>query len=313
MNFQDRLQSTSIALLSFLVFISGCTSPGNSLPSAESTSIQSIKAPTEGYVMETEVPVKVETLIPTSTASLISSAASLPVPTLPPEEALEVVVKLLKSNNDYLLPCWWGICPGVTTWEEAWIFLSQFDSDIYTSGASEELLYAYVQVPGSPEITSLGFGSIDLTIKAGVVQDITAYGFSRAPAYRIDQLLHKVGIPDEVWINTFSSSWGGNWPFVVVLYYAEQGILASYSTEAELDGENIRGCLERSPSLRLWSPQGDLTFDEAAALFGWDISGAPYSLLEDVSAMDIEAFYYTFSDTSSFPCINTPRAFWPAP
>jgi len=44
------------------------------------------------------------------------------------------------------LPCWWGIIPGQSVWDDVYPFLSQYDSDIHTTGNVQSVLYAYVRI-----------------------------------------------------------------------------------------------------------------------------------------------------------------------
>jgi hypothetical protein len=56
---------------------------------------------------------------------------------------------LLQTNNGCRFPCWWGIEPGTTSWQDANNFLSQFGQDIYVTGtpAKGEIAELYLPLP----------------------------------------------------------------------------------------------------------------------------------------------------------------------
>jgi hypothetical protein len=59
-------------------------------------------------------------------------------PTLPAEEMDETIQALIATNGGCFLPCWWGITPGVTSWDDANHFLLQFNP-VITSSASPDM------------------------------------------------------------------------------------------------------------------------------------------------------------------------------
>ena len=61
-----------------------------------------------------------------------SSPTDFPPPTWTPLPTMDFlarnteIVRLMSTNNDCRLPCWWGIMPGVTSWQEAQQFFETF-------------------------------------------------------------------------------------------------------------------------------------------------------------------------------------------
>src|SRR5690242_550646 len=55
----------------------------------------------------------------TATASETPSPFPSPIPTLDTASARQQVLKLFETNNGCHLPCWWGIIPGKTKWDDA--------------------------------------------------------------------------------------------------------------------------------------------------------------------------------------------------
>jgi len=311
MNFQYRLQSTTVALLVFQVFISGCTPPENPSPTAESTSIQPGRTSTDGTVMETEAPIEIETLIPTATASPFPSAMPLPVPTLPREEALVVVAKLLKSNDDCLLPCWWGFVPGETSWESAKPFLQSVALDIFEIHGDEWIVYYVVElaVPEDIYSTSITHG---YEVHDGIIQSIEVNP-GRSLILRLEEVLKTYGEPEEIWISYWNAPKMGYMGFEAFAFYPQYGFLIQYEARrASIYKEKITGCPQedRHPHLIIWSPDDKVTFLHALDMSGTFSTEFTYLSLEDATGLDVASYYATFENNNPI-CIETPVDLWP--
>lgn len=92
-----------------------------------------------------------------------------PLPTLDQADKQRLVSDLLSTNGGCRLPCWWGLIPGKTNWAQAFQFLSQLDPNIYITGKSKDLLYAYVQVPTPKIVEYANELTQDFTIRNGVM------------------------------------------------------------------------------------------------------------------------------------------------
>jgi hypothetical protein len=128
------------------IVVIGC-STGSSTPVEKleipTLTIQS-EAVTETIAIPTEIPTLTTTQSPIPTTALPISTITLtseptltwtPLPTLSPGEADVLVMDLLENNAGCQLPCWWGIWPGETTWDEAKYYLETFASKIYAGVA----------------------------------------------------------------------------------------------------------------------------------------------------------------------------------
>ena len=79
------------------------TNQPTSTSSGEITSVpEIIKSPTALFTSVTTV------VVPTYT----------PFSTLSPSGSISLVLELLQNNPSCLLPCWWGITPGETSWQD---------------------------------------------------------------------------------------------------------------------------------------------------------------------------------------------------
>src|SRR5690606_15724734 len=126
-------------------------------------------------------------------------------------------------------------------------------------------------------------------------------------AYLLPEFLNTYGRPTEVWLSTYPAAQGQNdLPFVVVLFYPDQGIAALFSDNGVRQGDMVRGCPQQGPVgfLTLWHPPLNLTFAEVQK--GAGVYNVDFLALEESTAMDVSTFYETFKDAENTACLETP-------
>jgi hypothetical protein len=255
------------------------------------------------------------TKIPSFTPAMTPTPSQTPMPspvaTLSLEEGRALVLDLLANNGGCRLPCFWGITPGVTTWEEAKAFFLQFDQEIWFNPP-----FAEVDIPGE-----VGFYGdlnqvwIRFTLSGNQIISMVVHGLSDAP-YSLQEFLTVYGEPEEVWIKTFSKH-EGPIPFGIVLLYPQSGYAAVYGREAKYISDTVlRACLGDKAALYLWNPVDSkvTTLEEFGNLFDWFIDKSEPNLpLLVATGMDLDTFYQTYKDAAGVPCLETPAGLWPAP
>jgi hypothetical protein len=248
------------------------------------------------------------TLIPTTTKTLESSQTAIPKGTLTPKEAQKMVQGLLENNGGCMLPCWWGITPGKTTWAEARKFLESFSIYVGETGG--------VQVPLPAPYSNATYMDHGYSIKNGIVEYIDIYNFNLAPNYYLPKFLETYGRPSEIWMRTFAQEEMGIQNFMVDIFYRDRGILIEYSTGEplkEIDSK-LENCFIKnmdSPFIYLWSPETqDLTFQNAKKFIDTTNLPEPKTLFE-ATGMDIKTFYETFKNPDTDVCLETPKNLWP--
>lgn len=253
---------------------------------------------------------------PPSTSTPSTSPTWTPLPTLSAPEAEALVRELFRTNRGCLLPCWWGITPGITPWEEARSFLGQFAQ--ISGGVSpieKSLLVEFAQIPVPADIFPIPLQQVYL-IREGVVESMEIYPGNAGDT--LSHFLSTYGPPEEIWISTYSTEYPpGVLPFMVNLFYPEQGILAGYGPERSyFAGKYVRGCQMEAPASKfgLWSPSQEMTYAEAAEYFRFHSVGDPgilYLPIEEAAGMDVKSFYETYKEPGSRKCLETPRGLWP--
>lgn len=269
----------------------------------------------------TETIVVVTTSVPptpslTSTITPVSTPIRIPMATLQKNEADRYAQELLRKENSCLLPCWWGITPGETSWNDVYQFLSPLGTRIVEEAPkiickeNQCVQVVHFLVDFDPGDRSGAWASI--MIHDGVVENMHFNPKATEHRYQLNQLLSESGMPDKVYIRTFTSTPDGSPPpFTVVVYYSEKGILARYEFVARKVGDKLMGCpIPVGPRLNVWVADDDLS---ELTINEWVLGADPTFLLmplEEATNMDIELFYQTFRESLDQDCIETPQELW---
>lgn len=266
------------------------------------------KMPTPVQISPTVLPSQTVSAGPSPTP-LLPQIIATPLPTLTSNDAKKLVKELLNDNAGCMLPCWWGITPGKTTWTEARSFLETFSLYVGENGG--------VRVPLPSPYSDATYMEHQYFIKNGIVDNIRVFNFNLAPNYYFPKFLETYGQPEEVRIRTFAREEMGVQNFTVDLFYQDLGILVEYSTGEPLkdvDGK-LQNCLLKemdSPFIFLWSPnEQNLSFEEAKQKF-LDTRNLPEPKpLFEATGMDVKNFYETFKNPETHVCLETPKSLWP--
>lgn len=249
------------------------------------------------------------TSLPTFTPSVTYSLtpSRTPRPTLPKDQAQALAQKLRQTNGDCLLPCWWGITPGKTTWEDANSFLKTLDSNILhldpdTYGVTvrfPEKAYKYPVIGGTFFIENEIIESMRIQV------DLPLHA-----------LFTKYGAPDKIYIKArgYILAHDVGW-FTLILFYESQGILAVYNgitNKGPIVGICPVNITEPPSPWYLWNPVNPKSFAEIAKIMLL-ISNYPppsiddYPSIEELTKIDILTFYKTYKESrNAIVCLEVP-------
>ncbi len=256
----------------------------------------------------------------TETDTPTATQTETPLPTLSAEKAEEFFVELFKTNRGCLLPCWWGFTPGETSWEDARRFLEPFARFNKLVDQTKPRFSMDFLVPVPKETFHIPLEHIyrvqDGIITSMVIQlgSIPEYTFS---SYTLSSFLTTYGPPREIWLSTYSTEYPpGVLPVMIILFYPDRGILATYFPwRAAIVGNTIQACeVDAPPSMfGLWSPDRKMTFMEAAREFrlNLDEEGILVLPIEEATKMDVKTFYETYQNPNTTICLETPKELWP--
>ncbi|MBP8059867.1 MAG: hypothetical protein KA314_28850 [Chloroflexi bacterium] len=320
-----------IFLVTVFFALTGCTvtppvstSPGETVTSVNTTIASPVPStqpplPTTPTVSITPILTPTPSSTPTFTPTLVPTATETPyaIPTPLGMEVTEQVLWLLETNNGCQLPCWWGIVPGQTTWDTAELFLKSFVANIY-SASSPGLINYSPEIPLPAEVFEVPYTSPIYTVREGIVDEIltdVSIGDTTPTeyltAYILPTFLNTYGQPAEVQLFTYRSPFEeGDLPFIAILIYPDQGIIALYDDNGQRLGDVVQGCPQKNSVaiLKLWSPDSNVTFEQI--IEGSSALRRDYLSLEEATGMDIATFYETFQNPDNTTCLQTPANLW---
>lgn len=315
-------------LVMFLIIISlllsGCSPTLPAPPTSDDTLPATTRIPASRYpstpilLSATKTPPATPDSTPTITVSPVpASATPHPIPTPPGDEATEQVLWLFETNNGCQLPCWWGITPGETEWSTAEEFFNTFVPSVYISSSTPDQVVYEPVIPLPTTVFAEERMNLGVVVRNGIVEYINSrVSIGNTPpgyltTYLLPEFLGAYGQPAEVWLSTYPAAFENNeLPFVIVLFYPEQGIAVLYFAFGSREGEIVRGCPQQGPAsfLSLWHAPLNYAFadiQKRAAVYNAD-----FLALEEATALDVNTFYETFKDADNTTCLETPAALW---
>jgi len=252
---------------------------------------------------------------PSSTAAdtLPSAVSSSPTPPyevihltpMPQPQLLGTLVSLFETNGGCRFPCWWGITPGQTTWEQALEILGPIS-------------YNMVLYPLHKIVSIRGRGPLDVDVlrqdySVNDDQIITLIETRLAikdNAYLLTEMVARYGSPTEIVLGTWSQIVGDK----TTSYYAlfeDQGFLITYDTKTIIKDEAVEVCpfMNQGGYLVMWDINSGSFFDwvlKTAYIFS---SGkSRHALLGEVTDLSVDDFIDIYQQPDG--CFDTPRSIW---
>jgi hypothetical protein len=249
---------------------------------------------------------------PTISPQPIPTPTKILRPTLSPDQAQALALKMIKTNGDCLLPCWLGIEPGKTTWDEAFDNLNTFADHISTLTSDVYgIIFKFPQNTYRVDKTGA-----TVFVRNGIVDQIMT-----PEDISLSELLSKYGSPTEIRIRAIGyNTMDPIGRFTLVLFYNDKGIMAVYDGTNE-KSQIIHICpkhiLGPQQVWLLWAPADILTFSDAGRQTLL-ISDYPppaeedYITLEQLTDLSIEAFTQRYKDPKNQSvCIEIHAPDWP--
>ncbi|MFL7792921.1 MAG: hypothetical protein AB8I69_12330 [Anaerolineae bacterium] len=304
-------------------------------PTAEPTPLPSVKPTATRW--PTAIPSPTATLLPTLTPhptwtprptwtpipAQTPTATPLPFPTLESDAMQAFIAEMLATNGGCELPCWWGITPGETRWDDMVQFFSE--RGVYVEEGGElDLQYQISWHGDRPVYDSM----LEVTFhrEGDWVQGVTVRNTRRSASssddfttlwqrYALQPVLSRHGVPSQVYLNLTVGApciGGGNFPdYAMWVMYVEQGIAIRYSGLALLDNEKWLVCPVfgqlRMIEIRLQAADAgtELVAPESEV---FDPGGefSIYGFLPDLAEMSTQAFYDAFSPPEPRTCVVVP-------
>ena len=251
---------------------------------------------------------------PTPSVTPTSQPTLTPLHTLPAAQVEASVSELFTINESCQPPCWGGITPGSTTWEEAKDLLNRFGQHFETWDYPGGLAgYVMLPVPThsvSQKIATSGQMGVTLYVSEDIVQQIVIEDPANFPDYTLPALLTRYGFPAEVLISTTNRG-SAITLFSLILFYPEHGLMATYLDLTEVKDDELMGCFHYTPGpvLHFYPALEKASFAQVYETLTTG-SADEYKPLQEVTALDISMFTERLKD-SDYPCVETPATYWP--
>jgi hypothetical protein len=262
------------------------------------------------YICDFYQPAQLVTETPKPTL-IVRLPTKTPYPTLSPEEARRLIDDAQKTNLGCELPCWWGITPGKTSWEDAQAFFYLLNAKIEYWPPHYSITVFY---PSSQK-TALWLEIFPG--ENGLVESIRTES-----SYTMAEVLEKFGQPTQIWFYS-----DGVMPYSMppnaslALLYPKQGMLFyDLYKEGEYfdNGNTLRVCAKHLavhsfPGFYLWNGNTQKTLEQIKGYLFDDTESWRFRPLEEVTNIDIPAFTEAFSSPDSTACFLSPIDIWPYP
>ena len=302
-----------------LLFLVGCSS--NQIPPATIPGVTPTSSP---LPTDTIVP-PTQTLTPITSTPLpaFTSAPLLtPLPTFSSTEGVEKLRLWIEGVFDCLLPCWGGITPGKTSWQEARQILEQM-SEFATVNVSENTSCDFGACNG------VGWSLYPETVAEGIFYtkfpentvhliniNIQNEGTKKTNFLRNIQLqdvFDWYGAPAVLLFNV-ETDLAENRFMELILVYPERQFVIKYIKNTELVDDKVVNCGkdERIELIILDNKEQLMSLDaiaNAVETKGLHLDSR-YKTVEDATGMTDNSFYEAINAFNDF-CISTPVNIWP--
>ncbi len=246
-------------------------------------------------------------------------------PGLSPSEESALLVDML-VNNRCELPCWWGITPGVTAWEDVQqLFLSygksvsrEWESDVWGTRHRVELMGRQGTYPFDYVVEHVFYEQAGVVTLIGVHGHTLGWPADEWPVpqyfaqdwerYSLSQILTRYGKPTQVLLHYWSE---GDAPYSLGLVYEDHGMLIEYMGLAH--GEYTEGNYYPDyeildigtgyfTDVNIWlrSPTSGSSMEDVFRDFGGGYLGllsfVSTPTLDEATEMSVDAFYEVFQN-----------------
>jgi hypothetical protein len=234
-----------------------------------------------------------------------------PLPTLSTEDAAKQIDKLMITNGNCELPCWWGIQPGKTTWQDARTVLYPIAWTMHDESSLSNQSSAYIETlfDASKNIHI----SAMFYVKELLIQEIEIRPRPFNRQFRQKEILSEFGVPEIIYINTIKDQRDS---FRVAFYYPQKGIFALYNSELlqPMEDELMKLCMKdvEYMQLNLWSPE-NYSFENSRDYI-FNQYGGNFFSIGDVSDYTPQIYTDTIIENGdSDTCILVPSKYWETP
>lgn len=180
------------------------------------------------------------------TATITQNATPTPVDTLVPEQAQATMQSFLMDPMNCAVPCFWGITPVKTRFDDAKIFFSRLGFTPFEGYDPQSRSYFYTieyKFDGNRNFSTTLYSTTNILVENIVIDPLIGKPEVKPRewiAYSPETVIKKYGEPSRV---EFALDWGPNFVIRMIMYFDVPFLIAMYS------GYNMIPGRPRSPRL----------------------------------------------------------------
>jgi len=310
------INNSKIIMLVMPLIMYGCT--GGNLNTQVTTQVspsltsELISTPLAPLGTASVNPTLTNTVAPTETLTPTIIPSATNISKLPREDQENIIYDLFMDNGGCQLPCWWGITPGRTTWDDARIILEPLNlpEQAYLYHRINDFASFIVPVKEGmhPHLYQTSF---TLLVENSIVQSLYFFDDNLAVVLDYESFIIQMGVPDDMRVFTHSGENGEHVPATVAFFYPDAGVLVEYQFPAVVDSEITRICMNFGDGGRpfVWLWDGDLgwSYEDVDKIWDLPLENAP---LEEVTSTDVTTIYQKIISDKGDACLETPIDFW---
>ena len=302
-----------------LVFLlAGCSASQQTITAIPTISPTSGPVATETVLPPTQTP----TLAATPSVTFPSPPLWTPLPTLSPIDAEERLRTWIQGTFECLLPCWGGITPGLTSWQETVQTIEQL-SGFSSVNVSENVSCEFGLCNGvawSLYPNTIAEGTFYTKFPENIVHMIKINIQNEGNAQKIN-LLRNIGLQDvfrwyglpPIFLINVESDLSDNTFMELVLVYPERQSVIRYIKNTELVDGKVTNCgPDHQIEMFILDNKEQLvsldTIANAVEMRNLQIDDR-YKTIEEATGITSNSFFNAISSFGNF-CISTPVDMW---
>lgn len=261
----------------------------------------------------------------TPSMTIMFTTSPTPSPTRTPLITLSVIdadnkfIQWLSGTSDCLFPCWAGILPGTTLWEDALYKLKpvlQMDIPFTTKCRFGQCGLLYWKFSRQHDNHYDYTGSL---FENGDTLYAVTIGGEYNGAIGLRKIFETYGQPSQVFVDAMSNYAGDPPLFDVIVLYKQFKFIIRYEWFAELGKDEIVACGKpKSFNLGIvaidedqWTPREIAENGNQRNDFDSGVFTGRLRPISEVTDMSIEDLYNQVTKSISEFCIGTPLKYWP--
>lgn len=267
--------------------------------------------------------------IRTRTETPTFRVTTTPRPTLEAKEREDFLQDLMNSNGGCQLPCWWGVTPGKTTWQEAEQLFHVMGLNTQSTPSSTRpaahFRWVSIKFEEKPLYEALGFYEQEMRIDGILVSGNSDYhptGFqSLWDHYSPDRLLGTFEVPSRVFLRAPGVTGIGNRGkkgYILWIFYDHLGFMVRYDGEVDdLPIYHICPSVSETGSrifridISMQSPNAPYDLADYDGILIDEKGSDTVKTIDEAAGMSVEEFYSIFTNKDKPACFDTPHDIWP--